>query len=112
MSDVLGGELASSVLGQLNPRRFTILLTCIRLGGEFTARDVREALPVDEPSLARDLNALEAIELLHATPPRAAARQGRPVTYVVAPRVRTVFSQLASLVEDAYATPSATPFTS
>ncbi len=102
--DPLAGPVAAA-LGQLNPRRFEILLACIRLGGEFTTKDLREALPGSEPSLPRDLNALEDGGLLRADPPRAIARQGRPVTYTVAPQTRTVFARIAQLVEDAYATP-------
>lgn len=103
--DLLVGPVASA-LGQLNPRRFEILLACIRLGGEFTTKDLREALPVSEPSLPRDLNALEDSGLLRADPPRVIARQGRPVKYTVAPQTRTVFARIAQLVEDAYTTPS------
>lgn len=106
MSDDLLGRPVAAALGQLNPRRFEILLACIRLGGTFTTKDLREALPTSEPSLPRDLNALEDGGLLHADPPRAIARQGRPVTYTVAPHTRTVFAQIAQLVEDAYATTS------
>lgn len=102
--DLLAGPVAAA-LGQLNPRRFEILLACIRLGGEFTAKDLRAALPSSEPSLARDLNALEIGGLLRADPPRERARQGRPVTYTVPPETRTVFARIAALVEDAYATP-------
>lgn len=102
--DPLAGPVAAA-LGQLNRRRFEILLACIRLGGEFTTKDLREALPGSEPSLPRDLNALEDAGLLRADPPRAIARQGRPVTYTVAPQTRTVFAQIARLIEDAYATP-------
>ena len=104
-NDPLAGPVEAA-LGQLNPRRFEILLACIRLGGEFTTKDLREALPGSEPSLPRDLNALEDGGLLRADPPRAIARQGRPVTYTVAPQTRTVFARIAQLVEDAYATPS------
>lgn len=99
-------EPVVATLGQLNARRFEILLACIRLGREFTTKDLREALPVSEPSLPRDLNALEDGGLLRADPPRVIARQGRPVKYTVAPQTRTVFARIAQLVEDAYTTPS------
>jgi DNA-binding transcriptional ArsR family regulator len=95
-----------AALGQINPRRFELLLVCISLGGPFSTKDLREALSSAEPSLPRDLGALEAAGLLRADPPRARARQGRPVTYTVAPETRTVFARLARLVEEAYATSS------
>lgn len=104
MSDDALVRPVAAALGQLNPRRFEILLACIRLGGEFTTKDLREALPGSEPSLPRDLNALEDGGLLCADPPRALARQGRPVTYSVAPQAREVFAQIVRMVDDAYAT--------
>lgn len=104
--DVLSGPVAAA-LARLNPRRFAILLACIQLGGTFTTKDLREALPSLESSLPRDLNALEEAGLLLANPPRKTARQGQPVTYRVAPQTRTVFAKISTLVEDAYATPPA-----
>ena len=93
---------AASGLGQMNPRRFEVLLSCIRLGGEFTSTDLRAALRTSEPSLPRDLNALEATGLLDADPPASNARQGQRVRYTVAPRTREVFAALADEIEKAY----------
>ena len=101
---------ALTALSQLNPRRFDLLLACIRLGGAFTTTELRGAQPELAPSLSRDLGALEVAGLVLADPPRAIARQGRPVTYTVAPLARTVFSELAGLVDEAYASrPSGSP---
>ncbi|MBW3069621.1 hypothetical protein GZ998_08920 [Actinomyces sp. 594] len=108
MCDVVLPEPVVATISRLNPRRLAILLACIRLGRKFTAKDVRKAMPSAEPSLPRDLHALEEGGLLHADPPHTVARQGRPVTYTVAQQTRTVFSELAQLVDDAYTTTDTT----
>lgn len=99
-------DSAMTALSQLNPRRFGILVEAVRIGRPFVTRDLREAAPAASLSLARDLNALESGGLLRADPPRGASRQGRPVTYSVAPVALTVFRDLAAVIESASATPS------
>ena len=97
---------AMTALSQINPRRFGILVEAVRLGRPFMTADLREAAPASSLSLARDLNALEVGGLLRADPPREASRQGRPVTYSVAPLTLTVFRDLAAVIEAASANPS------
>lgn len=100
----------SDVLSQMNPRRFEVLLICMTLTEPFTATDIRDALPLAEPSLPRDLNALEDGGLLTADPPKSESRQGRVVLYWVAPRTQTVFRGIADLVDSAWRSrPPASP---
>lgn len=95
------GQLATA-LDQLSARRFALFLCCLTFRDEpFTTRDLRERLEGPSPALARDLLGLEDAGLLVATPPRTAARQGRPVTYRVAPEAVGLFHALAALVDEA-----------
>lgn len=92
------------MLGQLNPRRLSVLVRAAQLG-IFTAQQFRETYPSNASSLTRDLNALEAAGLVIATPPASEPRQGQRVTYRVAPDAPERFQRLADLVAEACATP-------
>ena len=102
MVDDRPADPVAAVLGQLNHRRFLILLACIRIRGEYTTRELRDRLVTSAASLPRDLTALELAGLLVADPPHTVARQGQPVRYHVAPQMRTVFADIAKLVAEAY----------
>ncbi len=93
-----------AALSQMNPRRFDLLLGCIGQGRPFTVADLRASVADTTPSLPRDLNALETGGLLIADPPRSFDRQGRPVTYTVAPLAYRAFRDLAAAIESASAT--------
>jgi len=102
------GELSEAealALSHLNPRRFELLLQAARLGGQFTAAQLREVAPEHASSLTRDLNALEAGGLLLASPSAAQQRQGRPVQFRLAPETPELFAQLSNLISAAASTP-------
>lgn len=99
-------EATRQMLLHLNPRRFSLLLMAIRRGRAFTAGELREISRADASSLTRDLNALEAAELLIASPPAAERRQGQRTVYNVAPDVASRFHRLAELVDEASLTTS------
>lgn len=104
----MSGELSeaeSQMLSHLNPRRFELLLSAARLGGPFTAPQLREAAAGQSTSLTRDLNALEEAGLLIANPPASQPRQGRPVHFQLAPDVPELFARLSALVSEACSTP-------
>ena len=98
------GESEQLMLAHLNPRRLSVLVQGAQLGS-FTAQQFREAYPGDASSLTRDLNALEAAQLVVASPPASERRQGQRVSYRVPPDVPERFQRLADLVAHACATP-------
>lgn len=101
------GELSEAealALSHLNPRRFELLLQAARLGGQFTAAQLREVAPEHASSLTRDLNALEAGGLLLASPSAAQPRQGRPVKFRLAPEAPELFARLSNLILEASTT--------
>jgi DNA-binding transcriptional ArsR family regulator len=67
----------------------------------FTAGELREISRSDASSLTRDLNALEAADLLVASPPAAERRQGQRTVYRVAEDAASRFRRLAELVDEA-----------
>lgn len=101
----MGKDLSDAeqlLLSHINPRRFDLLLSAARLGGTFTAPEIKAAAPAQSSSsLTRDLNALEAGGLLLATPAAGEPRQGRPVQFRLAPGVPALFGKLGQRLTDA-----------
>lgn len=101
----MGKELSDVeglLLSHINARRFDLLLSAARLGGTFTAPEIKAAAPAQSSSsLTRDLNALEAAGLLIATPAAGESRQGRPVRFRLAPGVPDLFVALAQRLTEA-----------
>ena len=94
------------MLTHLNPRRFSLLLLAMGHAETFTAGELREISRSDASSLTRDLNALEAADLLVASPPAAERRQGQRTVYRVAEDAASRFRHLADLVSQASVTNS------
>lgn len=99
-------EATRRMLTHLNPRRFSLLLLAMSHAETFTAGELRELSRSDASSLTRDLNALEAAELVVASPPAAERRQGQRTVYRVAEDAASRFRRLAELVDEASVTNS------
>lgn len=95
-------EQLGAVLDLVTSRRFRILQACVALKRPFTVKELIAALPSPEPSLPRDLNALEQAGLLVVDPPISQPRQGRPRTYTVAGTTRSVYRRIYELLDSAY----------
>lgn len=105
----MGKELSEAermLLTHINARRFDLLLSAARLGGTFTAPEIKAAAPAQSSSsLTRDLNALEAGGLLIASPAAGEPRQGRPVRFRLAPGVPALFGKLSQRLDEASTLP-------
>ena len=77
-------EATRRMLTHLNPRRFSLLLLAVSQAETFTAGELREISRSDASSLTRDLNALEAAELLVASPSVARAIKSLQTTSAMA----------------------------
>lgn len=97
----------AAALGNLNPRRYDLLLQCLTLEEPFTAADVSEALrcagteTVTPSSLSRDLRGLEAGGLLCGEPGMKEARRGRTVHFRTTALAEKLFAQLDEHVRSA-----------